>query len=183
LRRRQEGQSVVEFILAVPVLAVLLFSTFAAGMLAVDRVAAGQAVRAGARLASELGGTDTQGVTEANHDSFDRQVISQIMAVSLAMSYHTLQEIDIYPACTTVCDDPVYPRHQVGTSLDRRNPFTGNVIGTQNSFVLAERRQIPPNDTPIVVLLQWIYQPPVTVGFFSITVKDYAVMRAAPVFG
>jgi hypothetical protein len=182
MRRRQAGQSVVEFILAVPVLAVLLFSTFAVGMLAVDRVAAGQAVRAGARLASELGGTDTAGITEANHDSFDRQVVSQVIAVSLAMSYHTLQEIDIYPACTSVCDDPVYPRHQAGASLDRRD-LLGNVIATQNSFVLAQRRQIPPGDTPIVVLLQWTYQPPVTVGFFSVAVKDYAVMRASPVFG
>jgi hypothetical protein len=177
------GQSVVEFVLAVPVLAILLFSTFATGMLAADRVAAGQAVRAGARLASELGGTDTPGVSEANHDSFNRQVVSQVMAVALAMSYHTLHEIDIYPACTTICDDPVYPRHRIGDTLDRRDPFTGNVIGTQNSFVLADRRQIPPSDTPIVVLLQWTYQPPVTVGYFSIRVKDYAVMRASPVFG
>ena len=183
---RRRGQAVIEFGLAVPVLAIMLYSTYSVGVLASDRVASIQAARAGARLAAELGGTDSGWSDLTDHDNLDRQIVSQVMAVALALNYATVQEIDIYPACApTPAGLPCQSNQYQDTSnpaLDRRLP-NGDILGGQNSFTLNLRSQIPPNETSMGVRVIYTYNPPVTVGFFTITIREWAVMKATPVFG
>ena len=58
-RRRQRGQALVELAISVPVLLWLLLGSFDATVMVSDKVIAGYATRQGARLAAEIGGSET----------------------------------------------------------------------------------------------------------------------------
>ena len=58
-RHRRLGQSLVELAILTPLLALLLMGSFDASIMISDKVTSGSAVRQGARLAAELGGSQT----------------------------------------------------------------------------------------------------------------------------
>src|SRR5256714_15120955 len=60
---RKRGQSLAEMAVVIPVLVFLLMGGFDASVLISDKIPAGYAVRQGARLAAETGGSRTHGVT------------------------------------------------------------------------------------------------------------------------
>src|SRR5437899_572045 len=79
-RRRQLGQSVVEFSLSIPVLLTLLFGVLNIGVLITDKVVAAYATRQGARIAAELGNGSGSGLTTLQID----QNIEQTLLASAA---------------------------------------------------------------------------------------------------
>src|ERR1700694_2834303 len=66
-RRRTSGQSLVELAIATPVLIGLLLGAFNVAVLVSNKVIAGNAVRQGARLASEIGGAQTNPLPGTTH--------------------------------------------------------------------------------------------------------------------
>src|ERR1700730_16075870 len=93
--RRQGGQALVELAISVPVLLWLLLGAFDASGMVSDKVIAGYATRQGARLAAEIGGSETNN-PPANQASIDQGIVQNVLAVARAMNYSSLQEIDIY---------------------------------------------------------------------------------------
>src|SRR3989440_12296042 len=88
------GQSLVELALVVPLLALLLMGGFDASIMASDKVTSGSAVRQGARLAAELGGSQSNpGATTAD---IDMQIVHNVLAMAGGMTSSTVSEIDIY---------------------------------------------------------------------------------------
>src|SRR5205807_6965278 len=73
-RRRQRGQALVELAISVPVLLWLLLGSFDASVLVSDKVIAGYATRQGARLAAEIGGSETNN-PPATQTSIDQNVV------------------------------------------------------------------------------------------------------------
>jgi hypothetical protein len=171
MRRRQRGQSVIEFALAAPILIFLMLAGFSVTVMFSDKVIAGYACRQGARLASEIGGSQTNpgGLTS----TVDADVVKNVLAVAKAMNYSTLSEIDIYQP--TRSDG----QYQAGDRLDRFHG-DGTAWGLGN-FDLQFRNQIPPSETSIGVRLIWQYNPPTGLAAFNINLSEYAVMKAAPV--
>src|SRR5256886_17284903 len=70
---RQRGQSLAEMAVVIPVLVFLLMGGFDASVMISDKITAGYAVRQGARLAAEIGGGATQGVSPAGGGSPNRR--------------------------------------------------------------------------------------------------------------
>src|SRR2546423_14563825 len=62
---RKRGQSLAEMAVVIPVLVFLLMGGFDASVMISDKITAGYAVRQGARLAAEIGGWRTKGVSTA----------------------------------------------------------------------------------------------------------------------
>ena len=93
-RRRQRGQALVELAISVPVLLWLLLGSFDASVMVSDKVIAGYATRQGARLAAEIGGSETNPTLTTMQ--IDDNIVQNVLAVANAMNYSTLQEIDIY---------------------------------------------------------------------------------------
>jgi Flp pilus assembly protein TadG len=171
-RRRQRGQALVELAISVPVLLWLLLGSFDASVMVSDKVIAGYATRQGARLAAEIGGSETNN-PPATQASIDQNIVQNVLAVASAMNYSQLQEIDIYaPRAASGIFNP-------GTDL--YSQFTGNGTQVSSNFPLTAREQIPPNETSIGVRLMWIYRPPTGFATFTITLNEFTVMKAAPV--
>src|SRR3989442_8530013 len=59
----KRGQSLAEMAVVIPVLVFLLMGGFDASVMISDKITAGYAVRQGARLAAEIGGAHTTGLT------------------------------------------------------------------------------------------------------------------------
>jgi Flp pilus assembly protein TadG len=170
-RNRQLGQSVVEFALVTPVLIFFVFGAFVVETIMADEMTAGYAVRQGARLAAELGGSQTNpGVMQT---SIDAKIIRNILAVTRTMSSATVSEIDIY--AVTAADGTL----QAGDKQDQFNG-AGTALSTQ-TFTLDKRIQTPPNETSIGVRLVWSYKPPGGSTFATFNAVNKAVMKAAPV--
>src|SRR5437762_14078975 len=66
---RKRGQSLAEMAVVIPVLGFLLMGGFDASVMISDKITAGYAVRPGARLAAEIGGSQTTRFTTAQLDS------------------------------------------------------------------------------------------------------------------
>jgi Flp pilus assembly protein TadG len=187
-RRSQLGQSIVEIAIATPVLISMLLGAFVAAVLVSDKVIAGGAVRQGARLGAELGGTITNTVsppmTVAEADAY---ITKNVLAVAKAMNYSTVSDIYIYSPTEA---DGNLPLNGAGnpTGPDLVDHFT--VTGTPGAYTatlsgayqltLDKRLQVPPSETPIGVKLRWLYTPPTGLGL-SVTLTEYAVFLAAPV--
>ena len=171
-RRRQRGQALVELAISVPVLLWLLLGSFDASVMVSDKVIAGYATRQGARLAAEIGGSETNN-PPATQASIDQNIVQNVLAVASAMNYSSLQEIDIYaPRAANGIFNP-------GTDL--YSQFTGTGTQVSSNFPLTAREQIPPNETSIGVRLTWIYRPPTGFATFTISLNEFTVMKAAPV--
>src|SRR2546421_10901484 len=92
--RPSRGQSLAEMAVVIPVLFFLLMGGFDATVMIADRVTGGFAVRQAARLAAELGGSQTNpGATTAQ---LDMQIVRNTLAVARGLTSATVTEIDIY---------------------------------------------------------------------------------------
>ena len=119
-RRRSRGQAMAELALILPVIAILFIGVATTATFLSDGQVAGQAVRAGARLAAEDGngnyGTGTTGCQLTGLGAkdpciIDDQVIQTVLTTAGNLYDATLNEIDIYepsggggvgnPGCTT----------------------------------------------------------------------------------
>ena len=92
-RRVTRGQSLAEMAVVIPVLVFLLMGGFDASVMISDKITAGYAVRQGARLAAEIGGSQT---TNLNTDQVDKQILKNVLAVARTLTSATPTEIDIY---------------------------------------------------------------------------------------
>lgn len=171
LRNKSAGQSVIEFALATPVLLYLFTGAFDVSVMISDKVVAGYAVRQGARLAGELGGSQTN--PAATTAQLDHDIVKNVLAVAQAMNYSVIQEVDVYQPSRA---DGVYTP---GDPIDKYD-VNGNSMGV-SSFPITARNQIPPNETSIGVRLLWVYHPPTGGLSFTITLNEFAVMKASPV--
>ncbi len=161
----------VEFALVTPVLIFFVFGAFVVETIMADEMTAGYAVRQGARLAAELGGSQTNpGVTQAQIDS---KVVRNILAVTRTMSSANVSEIDIY--AVTAADGTLQ-------SSDFQDQYNGSGSALpRQTFTLDKRIQTPPNETSIGVRLVWSYAPPGGGGFTTFNAVNRAVMKTAPV--
>ena len=169
-RINQRGQSVVELAIATPVLLWLLLGAFDAGVLVSDKVIAGAACRQGARLAAELGGAGTSSLTTAQADG---DVVKNVLVVAQAMNYSTITDIYIYSPAQSDGD------YHSGDPADHYNG-SGTLIGSAG-FPMTSRLQIPPNETPIGVRVEWNYNPPTGFATFAIHLSEHTTFLAAPV--
>src|SRR5438128_7267271 len=91
---RKRGQSLAEMAVVLPVLVLLLMGGFDASVMISDKITAGYAVRQGARLAAEIGGSQTTGLTTAQ---VDNQIVRNVLAVAKGLTSATPTAIAIYP--------------------------------------------------------------------------------------
>jgi hypothetical protein len=169
---RMRGQSLAEMAVVIPVLVFLLMGGFDASVLISDKITAGYSVRQGARLAAEIGGSQTTGATTAQ---VDNQIIRNVLAVAKGLTSATPTEIDIYAPSRA---DGSY---QSGDPIDQYFVSAGGAIspGIQ-TFPVQNRQQTPPNETSIGVRILWKYTPPAGIFPSNMQLIDYAVMKAAP---
>jgi Flp pilus assembly protein TadG len=172
---RRRGQSIVELAILMPFLALMLMGGFDASIMISDKINTVSAVRQGARLAAELGGSQTNpGSTTAQ---IDGQIVDNVLAMSSGLTSASVQEIDIY--------SPGRPdgRYQPGT--DPVNQYFvgpgGSVTSGVLTFPIKNRKQSPPNETSIGIRLVWKYNAPAGIFPKNMILSDYAVMKVAPV--
>jgi Flp pilus assembly protein TadG len=186
----QSGQSVVELALSIPVLLTMLFGMLNIGVLITDKVITAYAARQGARLAAELGNGLVSNMTTLQ---IDQNVVGTVRASTANLAYATLTEIDIYQASQAA---PVSGSSCVVTTLGPANgsfdsttqpydSYDGTPQANQlhQGFLNTARMQVPPCETSIGVNLKWKYTTPTGYQALSLTLLDYAVMKAAPVLG
>ena len=170
--RMKRGQSLAEMAVVIPVLVFLLMGGFDASVMISDKITAGYAVRQGARLAAEIGGSQT---TSATTTVVDNQIIRNVLAVAGGLTSAKPTEIDIYAPSRA---DGSYT---AGDPVDQYFISAGGGItaGTQ-TFPVQNRQQTPPNETSIGVRILWTYAPPAGIFPSNMQLVDYAVMKAAP---
>jgi hypothetical protein len=166
----RRGQAVVEFALVVPIVALLLFGGLYTTILISGDIKAGYAVRAGVRLATELGGRQSN--PTASTPEIDAKIVSNVLAVMQSTTYVVIDEVDIYAASSS--DGTMQP----GDLADAFDG-TGRPLAVQ-TLPLELRLQSPPDETSLGVRLRWHYTTPL-VGFGSVATSTYAVMRCAPI--
>lgn len=170
-RRHQLGQSIVELAIATPVLLALILGAFDVAVMISDKVIAGNACRQGARLAAEIGGSKTNpGLTWAQAD---QNIVQNVLAVATAMNYSQIQFIYIY--------SPTAANGDLNTATDQYDKFNASGTSVFASFNFANRNQVPPNETPIGVRLEWQYKPPTGFASFTVNLSEHAVFMASPV--
>lgn len=175
MRRRhtQRGQSLAEMAIVIPVLVFLLMGGFDATVMIADKVTAGYAVRQGARLAAEIGGTQTNPL--ATTQQVDMQIVRNVLAVTRGLTSATVLEIDIYAP-----GDPA-GFYQSGDPVNQYTISSGGAISPgKQTFPITNRNQTPPSETSIGVRVVWQYSPPAGIFPKNMQMNDYAVMKAAP---
>src|ERR1700682_926932 len=170
-RRAKRGQSLAEMAVVIPVLVFLLMGGFDASVMISDKITAGYAVRQGARLAAEIGGSQTTSLTT---DQVDKQIIKNVLAVARTLTSATPTEIDIYAPSRA---DGSY---QAGDPIDQYFITPGAINPGTMTFPVQNRQQTPPNETSIGVRILWTYAPPAGIFPSNMQLVDYAVMKAAP---
>ena len=171
---KRRGQSLAEMAVVIPVLFFLLMGGFDATVMIADRVTGGFAVRQGARLAAELGGSQTN--PGATTSQIDMQIVRNSLAVARGMTSATITEIDIY------APSQADGNYKSGDPVDQYLISAGGGVtpGTQ-TFPIQNRNQTPPNETSIGVRLVWNYTPPAGIFPKNMQIVEYAVMKASPV--
>jgi Flp pilus assembly protein TadG len=184
-RRKLRGQSLIEFGVSVPVLLILMVGAFTYGTLISDRVISGNAARAGARTAALLGSQNCSGACDPT--AVDIAIVVSARTVAQSLAYATLTEVDIYPAnCTATppsafCDANQYYNGSGTINRWNPNPATPTPIAGL-PFTLNQRTQTPPNEMSIGVRLIYTYSPPISFLAPTLTITDYAVMKASPIY-
>ena len=168
--RKKRGQSLVELAITIPIMAALLLGGFDCTMLVWDKLVAGYAVRQGTRLASELGGRQTN--PTATQAAIDQKIVRNVLAVTKTWGYGTLLELDIYGA--TRADGVLQ-----GSDYQDQFDGNGNPLAVQ-TLTLERRYQTPPDESAIGVRLIWKFTVP-TGSFGNMQFTEYAVMKVAPV--
>jgi hypothetical protein len=172
-RLTRRGQSLAEMAVVIPVLFFLLMGGFDATVMIADRVTGGYAVRQAARLAAELGGSQTN--PSATTSQIDMQIVRNALAVARGLTSATVTEIDIY---TPSQPDGVY---QSSDPVDQYFISSGGGITPgKQTFPIQNRLQTPPDETSIGVRLVWNYSPPAGIFPKNMQITEYAVMKAAP---
>jgi Flp pilus assembly protein TadG len=170
--RRKRAQSLVELAITIPVMAILLLGGFDCTMLVWDKLVAGYATRQGVRLASELGGRQTNPM--ATQAAIDQKIVRNVLAVTKTWAYGTLQELDIYAATRA---DGVMQASDYQDQFDGSgNPLGGGL----QTFTLERRYQTPPDETAIGIRLVWTFTVPAGT-FGNMTFTEFSVMKVAPV--
>lgn len=169
-RRSQLAQSIVEFAVSAPVLILLLLGGFDASVMISDKVIAGAACRQGARLAAEIGGQITNPTLTTSQ--VDADIVRNVLAVATAMNYSSLTRIYIY--------QPLQPDgdYHAGDPYDLFDAAGNNL---HLGFPLSARNQVPPNETPIGVRIEWNYSPPSGLPGFNLGLSEHSVFMASPV--
>src|SRR4030088_623544 len=90
---RKRGQSLAEMAVVIPVLVFLLMGGFDASVMISDKITAGYAVRQGARLAAEIGGSQTTGLTTS---AVDNQIVRNVLALAEGLTAATPTQNHIY---------------------------------------------------------------------------------------
>ncbi len=172
-RSQKRGQSLAEMAVVIPVLMFLLMGGFDATVMISDKITAGYAVRQGARLAAEIGGSQTN--PNATTATVDQQIIRNVLAVAKGLTSAQPTEIDIY--APSRADGSYTP----GDPIDQYFISAGGGIsaGTQ-TFPIQNRNQTPPNETSVGIRINWTYSPPAGIFPSNMRISDYAVMKAAP---
>src|SRR5256886_14664021 len=142
---RKRGQSLAGMAVVIPVLVFLLMGGFDASVMISDKITAGYAVRQGARLAAEIGGSQTTGFSTAQ---VDNQIVRNVLAVAKGLTSATPTEIDIYAPSRA---DGSYT---AGDPIDQYFISAGGGVppGTP-TFPVQNRHQPPPNETSTGVRL------------------------------
>jgi Flp pilus assembly protein TadG len=167
-RGRQAGQSLVELAVAAPLLLVLLTGVVNIGVFASDKVMAGYAARAGARLAAVLGSGN--GLTTSQ---IDQQVVQGVLAGAANLTFATVTEIDVY--------SPASANGSFNSATDPYNSYNGSGSVTHSGFANTARNQTPPGETSIGVRVAWTYAPPTgSANSINVQSSEYTVMKAAP---
>lgn len=204
-RRRSRGQAMAELALILPVIAFLLIGVATTDTFLSDAQVAGQAVRAGARLAAEDGngnyGTSTTLCQLAPNDPciIDDQVIQTVLTTASKVYNATLNEIDIYEpcafsgqtSCTAATRACTYTNTRLNGSLQPGDPvdvftpngsggFTLNEPGTDTKYTLNLRDQTHPAEAPIGVRLVYTFRGTTPMTFFNFQTSQYATMCLAP---
>jgi Flp pilus assembly protein TadG len=174
-RRRMSGQSIVELAVSVPMLLALVLGSFTVAILASDKVIAGNAVRQGARLASEIGGLQTN--PTATTAKVDDQIVRNVLAVAQSLNYAALKDIYIYNA--TSADGQLGDPIPAGAVYNHYLP-DGSLGSGPNNFDISLRNQTPPNEVSIGVKLVYVYSPPTGSASLTITLSEYCVMKESP---
>jgi len=169
-RRLTAAQAIVEFAVAAPVLLLLILGAFDAAVMISDKVVAGAACRQGARLAAEIGGQITNPTLQTSQ--VDADIVKNVLAVATAMNYSTLTYIYIY--------QPLQPDGDYHAG-DPYNEYDATGKSLHQGFPLTSRNQVPPDETPIGVRIEWNYNPPTALPGFNLNLSEHAVFRAAPV--
>jgi hypothetical protein len=211
-RRAQRGQSTVELLLVLPVVLLLFYGVYTGANYISDRQVAGQATRAGARLAAEMGNNKYQ-TGQAKYSStcmttgtdpciVDNAVLTSTLTVARGLSnVASIDEIDIYEPCATQggscsastqsCSTTLTGLDgvlQSGDPLDVYKPNgAGQFVLTQPNgramYSLDLRRQNHPNETLIAVRLVYTFKASAPMAFFNMQTSEYAAMCLAPAAG
>jgi Flp pilus assembly protein TadG len=204
-RRSLRGQSAVEFCFVLPVLLLMFMGVYTAGSAISDMNVAGQATRAGARLAAETGnyGYGTSAALTAacmagvptNPCAVDQDIVTSVITVSKSMkNVASFDEIDIYDPCaasgsctagTHLCSDTanVNGRYQSGVNpVDVYKPNGLGVWTLQGSagYPLDLRSQAHPNERAVGVRLVYHFQASAPISFFNVQASQYTTMCFAP---
>lgn len=207
-RRRSRGQAMAELALILPVIAILFIGVATTATFLSDGQVAGQAVRAGARLAAEDGngnyGTGTTGCQLTGLGAkdpciIDDQVIQTVLTTAGNLYDATLNEIDIYEpcafpgqtSCTGATEACTYKNTSLNGSLQPGDPvdvftpngsggFSLNEPGTDTEYTLDLRNQTHPAEAPIGVKLVYTFRATDPMTFFNFQTSQYATMCLAP---
>lgn len=172
--RRQLGQSVVELVLVLPLLALLLLGTFNVGILIVDKVVAAYAARQGARLAAILGNGQSAGLTTLQ---IDQNVCQAVLASSSGLVNGTITEVDVYQADASGAAS----NGSFNPAVNPYDRYDGACSQVSQGFPASARVQTPPNDVSVGVWIKWQYVAPTGYQATSLTLTEYCAMKTTPV--
>lgn len=171
-KRHSRGQALVETGLVVPILLLLLFGAFNVGALISDKLIVSAAARAGARLGAGLGGASRSDAGTATA-TVDADIVGNVLIAAKAVNYGTVTKITIYKPSRA---DGAYTAGDPADIYDG----SGNLQGSRG-YPLTARLQIPPNQTPIGVKVDWTYKTPLPQPSFNLSASEYVVMQMSPV--
>lgn len=171
--RQRGGQALAELAVAIPVLFLMLMGGLDATLMIANRMTAASAVRQGARLASELGGLQSN--PGATTGQIDAQIVRNVLAVAAGTNFVVLREVDIY--APTAAGGVYRP----GDPVDQYFVSGSSVTPGTMTFPIDSRNQTPPNEVSIGVRLLWEYRPPGGIFPRIMQLEDFTVMKASPV--
>jgi hypothetical protein len=205
-RRSLRGQSAVELCFVLPVLLLMFMGVYTGGSAISDMNIAGQATRAGARLAAETGnygyGTSSaimaacmSGATDPC--AVDQDIIASVMTVTKSMkNVASFDEIDVYDPCgysgactpsSHLCSDSadVSGRYQAGVNpVDVYKLVSGawalQTAGAAGYYTLDKRSQVHPNEQAVGVRLVYHFKASAPIAFFNVQASQYTTMCFAP---
>jgi hypothetical protein len=200
----------VELVLILPILVSLFMGVSTAAAFLNDAQLAGQAVKAGARLAAEDGNAGyvstnsakgcqlvANGGTGSPNDpcEVDQESIQTVISVVGGLTnFSAISEIDVYEPCafpgqactasTEVCtylNSGLSGAYQAGDPEDVYK-LQGGVWTRQGSpgYTLDLRNQMEPNESPVGVRVVYTFQASAPITFFNFQTSQYATACLAP---